>query len=370
MEATVQDRIMLLLGIKEEGKWVEFDHIYEKLSRDEVAAGRAKPSHEDLTKSLASLVECGLLEAEGGRYRITEAGRGLVAEIVANKRPLNRSYVLVWKAQRYYKKFASHILPFLKGRPVSVVKVFTDESDPFGNVKPIFVRYSKYKPRPQFLRVETEEKLMALVHDHAVDFIPYVHREESEEPDIFLIDLDPGDGLKDERGFLLTKIVALESYELLKELGVEPMLKFSGSRGFQLLCSLDNSGLEGDIFDLYRRIIRAFQIKLEERLRGRDMPSPPPYTTSQVKDSKARANLILVDWSSMKPMGDYRAPFSIHYKTGLVSLPLRPEKIMEFEKEEAEPLSLLKLEVGKWPTLKPQNPEGLLSLLKEECKLM
>ncbi|RLG19271.1 hypothetical protein DRN74_07105 [Candidatus Micrarchaeota archaeon] len=142
-----------------------------------------------------------------------------------------------------------------------------------------------------------------------------------------MIDLDPGDSLKDEKGFMLTKKVALASYELLKELGIEPMVKFSGSRGFQLVCSLDNSGLKGDIFDLYRRMIRAFQVRLEEKLKQEDMPRPPPYTTSQVKDRRARSNLILVDWSSMKPMGDYRAPFSIHYRTGLVSLPLRPEKL-------------------------------------------
>lgn len=369
MEATIQDRIMLLMGLKEEGRWVDFGHIYEKVSRDEVVAGRPKPSYESFAKSLAMLVDSGLLEVKGEKYRITDAGRNLVAEIVVKKRPLNRSYILVWKAQRYYEKFADHILPFLKGRPVSAVKVFTDESDPFGKVKPIFVRYARYKPRPVFLRVETEERLIELVYDHAIDFIPYVHKEGAKEPDIFLIDLDPGEGLRDERGFLLTKKVALASYELLKELGVKTMVKFSGSRGFQLICSLDNSGLKGDIFDLYRRIIRAFQTRLEERLKGEDMPGPPPYTTSQVKDRKARANLVLVDWSSMKPMGDYRAPFSIHYRTGLVSLPLKPEKIMEFEKGDAEPLSLLKAGVEKWPPFKPQNPEGLISLLKEQDKI-
>lgn len=370
MEATVQDRIMLLMGLKEKGRWVDFDHIYEKVSRDEVVAGRPKPSHNDLTKALTELVEAGLLEAEGEKYRITDPGRDLVAKIIAEKGPLNRSYVLVWKAQRYYEKFAEHILPFLRGRPVSAVKVFTDESDPFRKVKPIFVRYARYKPRPIFLKVESRERLIELVYDHAIDFIPYVHREGAKEPDIFLIDLDPGEGLKDERGFMLTKKVAVAAYELLRELGVEPMLKFSGSRGFQLVCSLDNSGLKGDIFDLYRRIIRAFQAKLEERLKGEDMPRPPPYTTSQVKDRRARANSILVDWSSMKPMGDYRAPFSIHYRTGLVSLPLRPEEVMSFKKEDAEPLSLLKARTEKWPPFKPENPEGLISLLEGQDKMV
>jgi hypothetical protein len=68
----------------------------------------------------------------------------------------------------------------------------------------------------------------------------------------------------------------------------------------------------------------------------------------------------------MKPMGDYRAPFSIHYRTGLVSLPLEPSEIISFKKEDADPLKLADREITIPKPMKPQDPEGLLSLLADE----
>lgn len=365
----MEAHILLLLGIKERGRWIGLDHVEEKVSRDIEKAEGKKPGHEALLNSLEGLKRMGLIEEEKARYRITEAGRRRLYELVESGGKLNLSYLLVWKAQHYYEKKAKHILPFLKGRPVSMIKVFTDDTSPFSKVKSIFVRYARYRPRPTFFKIEDKERLIELVYDHGIDFIPYVHKEGAKEPDIFLIDLDPGDELKTEEGFELAKRVAYHTYELLKEHGIEPLVKFSGSRGFQFLCSLDNDKLKGreDLFLLYRRIIQAFQLRLEERLKEYEdeLLSSPPYTTSQVKDRKARAKRILVDWSSMKPMGDYRAPFSIHYRTGLVSLPLEPSGILSFKKEDAEPLKLASKDILIPKPMKPQDPEDLLSLLAD-----
>ncbi|MEM3518234.1 MAG: hypothetical protein QXZ07_04080, partial [Nitrososphaerales archaeon] len=55
-----------------------------------------------------------------------------------------------------------------------------------------------------------------------------------------------------------------------------------------------------------------------------------------------RASQILIDWSSLKPMGDVRAPFSIHYKTGLASLPVSINNIKDFDIKEAHPLRIIK----------------------------
>ncbi len=43
-----------------------------------------------------------------------------------------------------------------------------------------------------------------------------------------------------------------------------------------------------------------------------------------------------------RPVGDVRAPFSIHYKTGLISVPLSLDQFEDFEPKDAGPLSVMK----------------------------
>lgn len=75
------------------------------------------------------------------------------------------------------------------------VKIFSGKSDPIGEVDAIFVKYAKYKPKRVFLTIESREKLLELVFDHCVDFIPYVHKIGANEPDVFVLDLDAGSKL-------------------------------------------------------------------------------------------------------------------------------------------------------------------------------
>jgi hypothetical protein len=60
-------------------------------------------------------------------------------------------------------------------------------------------------------------------------------------------------------------------------------------------------------------------------------------TTSSVAKKEDRTEKVLLDWSSMKPYGDVRAPFSMHYKTGLISCPIDPSRIYEFTPDQARP---------------------------------
>ncbi|MCP8304776.1 MAG: hypothetical protein H3Z50_04840 [archaeon] len=275
--------------------------------------------------------------------------------ILEKEGELNRSYVMVWLAKKYYPCVASLMLPFLKDRAVSAVKVFSGKRDPVRDMNVIFVRYAKYKPKPVFLTVDSEDKLLSLVFDHCIDFIPYVHKIGADEPDFFILDLDAGsEVMKSPKAFDFIKYVAFELSNLLTELGVEPMAKFSGSRGFQVWASLDNSELrsKGDLFKIYRDMTIAIQSILEDRLQDKigAMVSMFPdivqhgrkMTTSTVAHKKKRAPQILVDWSSLKPMGDVRAPFSIHYKTGLASIPVPSKEILHFKIEEAHPLRVIK----------------------------
>ena len=374
--AMVSDRILLLLSIKEEGKRIGVDHIFEKTHRDVLFVEKREIGKDEVERTINDLISQGLVERFDDGYSLSKEGENIMEKIILEKeRELNRSYAMVWLAKKYYPHVAKFMIPFLKGRAVSAVKIFSGKRDPIKEVDAIFVRYTKYKPKPIFLTIDSESRLMSLVFDHCVDFIPYVHRLDADEPDFFILDLDAGSEImKSQKAFDFIKYIAFELSNLLMELEVEPMAKFSGSRGFQIWASFDNSELrgKGDLFKTYRDMAIAIQNKLEERLQKKidEMVSIFPdmvhhgkkITTSVVAHKEERASQILVDWSSLKPMGDVRAPFSIHYKTGLASLPIPLDEINDFDVKEAHPLRIIKnlRKHEKAAKIKRRNPPKLI----------
>jgi DNA primase len=335
------------MAIKEEGQAITLDHIVEKVSRDVTFLGGPEPTREEFLDVLSRLAKGGLVRHDAkGYYRAPPIDPYVESLLQAGEGPLNRSYSLVYAAERYYPTVVPFILPFLTGKPISAVKVFSGKADPVSDVQAIFVRYSKYKPKPVHLKVDGPEAFLRLVHDHCVDFVPYVHGFDG-RPDVFLVDLDLGDRLVSvDKGMEYAKFVAKTASSLLEENSCHPLLKFSGSRGFQLLCLLAPEGVKVD-FAFLREAVKGLRNELERRLRAADVrkmfPSmglAEPYTTSSVDQKEERAGKVLVDWSSMKREGDYRAPLSLHHKTGLVSLPLREAELKEFAREMADPFRL------------------------------
>ncbi len=375
MRAALRDHILLLLAIKAPDARIDLDHIHEKVSRDLVSAGGEAAPKGGLERELRRLEVDGLLERKEGLYYITEAGRSLLrSRLIDVADHLNLSYRMVLNAKEYYPRVADQILPFLMGRPVSVIKVFSDESDPLNKVKPLFVRYARYKPKPAFIRIESKEDLMRYVDDHAVDFVPYVHGFDAKEPDWLIIDLDAGEGLKSaSEGFLAVKFVAEKVFRLLERSGIRPAVKFSGSRGMQVWASLDNTKMPGgDLFAHYRKLVQLIQTRMEEAIAQEGIPETlrgiaekeGGLTTAKVAGKEERVRKVLLDWSSMKPMGDVRAPFSIHYKTGLVSCPVDPSRILDFDPTEATPEKVSRdaERLSRFFALEEGSPEGLLDL--------
>ncbi len=374
--ANIKERIALLLGIKEEGKLVDFEHIFEKVSRDVKFIEKREVSREEIRNNLEALEKEGLIEEVDGKFKPSKSLDEYVKKLIeSNEKTLNRSYVLVWKAKHYYPIVGRLMLPYLKDRAVSVVKIFSGKSNPIEEIDPIFVRYAKYKPRPQYISIDSLDKLMELVHDHCIDFIPYVHKLNEDKPDLFVLDLDAGkEILAKNKGFEFLKYITLKLYEILDEIYIKPMIKFSGSRGFQIWAKLDNSRFKGDVFAEYRKVAVKLQEKLELELKRNqeeikknfpEFKELKQYTTSQVAHKEEREDKVLIDWSAMKLQGDVRAPFSMHYKTGLISLPLRKEELEEFDVKMAEPFKVIEeIKRGKeFPTLEISDPSNLLEKL-------
>jgi DNA primase len=377
MSVSVKDRIALLLSIKEEGRKVNFDHIYEKVGRDIKFLEKREIDKKEIIDALDELKKEGIIRKVNDEYEpFPEIDKYVRENLLKFENLLNRSYILVWKAKHYYPVVSEHILPYLQERPVSCVKVFSGKEDPITTIEPIFVRYSKYKPKPQFIIINDKGKLMQYVHDHCIDFIPYVHKLNSNEPDFFVLDLDAGKELLSlENGYNFLKYVAKELYEFLEENEIKPMLKFSGSRGFQVWASFDNSKITTqDKFAKYREIAIKMQAIFEKKLRAnlefikkefKEIANLQQFTTSQVAHKEEREDKILIDWSSMKYQGDVRAPFSIHYKTGLSSVILNKDELQVFTIKDAEPFKIINdINNGKnYPKLENSDPSKLIKLI-------
>jgi|Deesub1362A_J573_1020465.scaffolds.fasta_scaffold00016_32 DNA primase/predicted transcriptional regulator len=342
--ATPEDRILLLLAIKEKGKRINFEHIAEKVIRDE----QGKISEKEVKETLEELLKKQMVSEKNRMYAITEKGRATILEKLKDiENELNLSYRRVLVAKDYYPSVAEAMVPYLKERATSTVKVFSDEKDPFNNLKPLFVRYSRYKPKKTPIIIETVDELLRYVNAHAIDFIPYVHKLNSSEPDWLILDLDAGlEFRRHEKGFDLVKLAAKKVIEVLEYHEITPCIKFSGSRGIQIWAALDNGKLPpGDKFAQYRNLAIVIQRMTEQAIQDSDVADEfyqitkknKPITTSTVAKKEERADQILIDWSSMKPNGDVRAPFSIHYKTGLVSCPISKHHLIDFKISEAEP---------------------------------
>lgn len=321
---------LLLLSIKKKGQWIPLSHIWEKVSRDLGFLG-IRMGEEEFNSILLKLRDEGLVEERGGNYRILRKGYDLITERIPRLSGMNRSYLAVYHAKRYYPKISKLILPFLEGRAVSVVKIFSDKKDPINRISPSFVRYSSPKQKKPNL-ISTEKELIKYVDMHAIDFIPYVHRLGSDKPDWLVIDVDAGGRYETEEGFFLLKEVVKAILSVLDEHDVKGCPKFSGSRGIQVWASIDYELPPSyrDAFALFRDMIVYVQKKTEEKLkesrelykRFTKITKGKDVTTSKVAKKEEREDQFLIDWSSMKPSGDVRAPYSIHYKTGMVSCPI------------------------------------------------
>ncbi|MHA1615840.1 MAG: non-homologous end-joining DNA ligase LigD [Candidatus Njordarchaeales archaeon] len=358
----VIDRVLLLLAIKPQDKLVDFSHIYEKVNRD---CGASK---EEILKALRELMDQGFIERVGDKYRITEDGRQEAWKLAYDPK-MNLSYRLVFLARYYYPRIADLILPFLRDRPVTVVKVFSDDNDPIRSIKPIFSRYAKLKPR-KYNFINSRDELLKYVNAHAIDFIPYVHRLGNDYPDWLIIDIDAGDSIKEagEVGFQLIKEITWETCVVIQEdLGMHPCVKFSGSRGFQIWLKPEKPL---GSFEDYRRAVEIIRDLVEEKLKGRydELRSDYgdifeiPITTTTVAKKELRRRRILLDWSSLKPEGDVRAPFSMHYRTGLVSVPISLNDIKRFSPKLARVEEVIKRkeEIAKAFELKP-SPTDILA---------
>ncbi len=350
----LRDYILLMLSMKSEGKRVDFDHIADKARRD-LGAER-----DEVEVHLKKLISNGLVEEVRSKFSASEDGRKSFEErindetIEKNLRKINEPWVTVYKAKNYYPQVADTIIEFCKGRHVGFYTLFTEK------------RFFRRDFKGRKITISSPEDLLFYVNMHYIDVIPCVHRINMDRPDWLVADIDAGPKVSWE----ITREVTKQVHSVFEEFDLNPALKFSGSRGFQIWSFIDDFSLpseykpiellgarEINFFTLFSDFVRVIQRKVDKILPGR--------TVSEVSRKKEREDRVLIDPSSMKPMGLVRAPYSIHSKTGLASMPLSLEELDSFEPEKADLKDVLNRygEKGNEFKIKKASPQKIIDEL-------
>ncbi|MDI6798508.1 MAG: hypothetical protein QMD12_00715 [Candidatus Aenigmarchaeota archaeon] len=349
-----EDYLLLMFSMKGVGKRVDLKHVKEKLSRD-----IKKFSDEETKKIVEGLVEQGLLEEVKGLYGVTERGgkyfSDRIKEIEEGLRKVNEPWVIVYKAKQYYPVVADTIFEFCKNRYVGFYCLFTEQ------------RFFRRDFRGKKIVLKSPEDLLFFVNIHYIDVIPCVHRIGIERPDWLVVDIDPGPRVSFEK----TKEVARITFKIFEKLNLNPALKFSGSRGFQVWSLIKEFKMpeeyqplvlrkakrERSYFSLFADFVRTIQREVDKEI--------PRLTTSETLGKEEREDKILLDSASMKPLGLVRAPYSVHSKTGLVSMPLLIKELKDFEPEDATTEKAIERykKKGNEFILKESDPSKLIRLL-------
>lgn len=167
----------------------------------------------------------------------------------------------------------------------------------------------------------TDETFDRLNHGRTIEFHKVI---DSKLIDYFFVDIDPREKVPFNQVKKLTKDLYeyLERWDKVKDLAIQ----FSGNRGFYILGKLTH---KMNVDDLRTTLVNI----LEDFI---DQYGYKNVTTGITHNPQ----MVRLDVSTLKYNGSIKMPYSLSYKTGLVSVPI--DDIDQFEKEDAKPFFFIK----------------------------
>lgn len=205
----------------------------------------------------------------------------------------------------YYSKVGPKLLPFVKGQDLYVINKTDGE----------VLRRHPGNDKKQAYYISNKTELEELNTGRMVE----VHLVIGAQTKLAWVDLDPKKDFSWEQTKKVTDDLATRLGEL--ENVEDVIVKYSGAKGFHILLKLGEAVDSNGCRDSLQEFLNEY-IQVEGAIN---------LTTGVTKDS----NAMRLDVSTVKPTGSIRAPYSLSIKTGLVSLPLKKDQILSFEKEQA-----------------------------------
>jgi bifunctional non-homologous end joining protein LigD len=223
---------------------------------------------------------------------------------------------------QYYASMAERILPYLRGRPLTLQlypdgiggKRIVRKDKP--DYTPEWVKTFNYQSRDgktiRYIVCEDRPTLIWLANLTNLEFhITLSRTDDFEHPDLLLFDLDPFPPAD----FRDACRVALLIRDLLKGMGVESYPKTSGATGIHILVGIERVYE----FEEIREIVKTIASSLE---------SLEPIILSELKPVSERKGRVMVDFAQNSLGKTITAPFSLKPLEGApVSTPLRWEEL-------------------------------------------
>jgi bifunctional non-homologous end joining protein LigD len=217
----------------------------------------------------------------------------------------------------YYWQIAPHLLPYISGRPVSLVRC------PDGSGHPCFFQKhvnatlpagiasvdvpDKHGKVEAYITLDAQEQLAALAQLGVLELHPWGSRNSNlEHADRLIFDLDPDEAL----GWPVLAAAASDVRGRLRKLGLESFLKTTGGKGLHVVAPIQPEFEWSTIKEFAHGVANAME---------RDDPSL--YLTKMTKT--ARKGKIYVDYLRNERGATAVAPYSPRARSGApVSMPL------------------------------------------------
>ncbi len=187
----------------------------------------------------------------------------------------------------------------------------------------------------------------------------------------FILDMDSKTA--GEKGIEHAKIAALAVCEFLKDFGLSPTIKFSGSRGFHIAIAQEAFPEKLNFAETrvqYPEIPQAITNFIREKIKDMLLDELVRYeggVSSLVKAVPSISELspyafveFEKEWGSRHM---FRMPYSLHAKTWLVSLPLQQRELKDFVPEKAKPSSVNKTKADFLKSKEGEASELLIQAL-------
>lgn len=180
----------------------------------------------------------------------------------------------------------------------------------------------------------------------------------------------------DVNDFEIAKITTIQIIEALKDHGVSSYsVKFSGGKGFHIAIPFESlpekvnfQPTSKQYPEILHKVIEYLKWYIKDLLKEEILSLDTPVNISQrigksLKDITSEEGIdpfkiISMDLFSSRHL--FRLPYSLHEKTMLVSLPIKPENIKKFEKEQALPEKVKVEEKFLVPKTKLHDAEALV----------
>ncbi|HEY3945793.1 MAG TPA: non-homologous end-joining DNA ligase [Solirubrobacteraceae bacterium] len=222
----------------------------------------------------------------------------------------------------YYERVAQAMLPHIKGRPLNLERY----PDGIEGERIMQQRAGKYFPA-WIRRANVGKKGGSVEHVVAADAAtlvylagqacitlhPWLSRADRlQQPDRLIFDLDPSNGKPAE-----VLRAARTMFDLVRELGLQPWVMTTGSRGYHVTVPLRRS-VDFDATRAFARDVAALASRREPRL----------FTTEQRKAK--REGRILIDVMRNAYAHSAVAPYAVRARPGApVAAPLHPDELAE-----------------------------------------